>query len=55
MRKIAVTTVMLLSMLGGAVTVSGAASAAPKNNKCPGENFQVVNGKCVSDGRAERL
>lgn len=56
MRKIAVTAVMLLSMLGGTVAVSSAASAAPKD-KCASnpENFQIVNGQCVSDGKAERL
>lgn len=54
MKKTAVTAVMLLSMLGGSVAVSTAASAAPKN-KCPGENFQMVGGECVSDGRAEKL
>lgn len=56
MKKTAAAAVMLLSVLGGTVAVSGAASAAPKD-KCAGdrENFQIVAGQCVSDGKAERL
>ncbi len=54
MKKTAVTAVMLLSMLGSTVATSSAASAAPAK-KCPSENFQLVNGQCVSDGKAEHL
>jgi hypothetical protein len=48
---------LLLAMAIMTVSAFGfstAASAAPAK-KCPGENFQVVNGQCVSDGKAEHL
>ena len=56
MKKIAATAVVLLSMFGGTVAAAGAASAAPPN-KCVTnpENVQVVNGQCVSDGKAQHL
>ena len=54
MKKTVITTLMVLAAFGGSVATSAAASAAPAK-KCPGENFQVVNGKCISDGRAEKI
>ena len=47
-----------LALLGAAAALvgsfAGPAAAAPAK-KCLGENFQVVNGQCVSDGEAQHL
>ena len=45
-------------LFAAAVLVSAASTAqAASDKKCQGtpENFQVVNGRCVSDGKAEHL
>lgn len=55
MRKTAALTLAVLAMVASSAFTSSA-SAVP-DRKCHGnaENFQVVNGVCVSDGKAEKL
>jgi len=52
-KRVTGTVLLTLSLMGSSVSM---ASAAPRD-KCANnpENFQIVQGKCVSDGRAERL
>ena len=50
--------ILVALFVAAAVLVSGASTAhAAPATKCQGnpENFQVVNGQCVSDGKAEHL
>lgn len=52
-KRITATVLVAMSLLGAS---GGVASAAPRD-KCANnpENFQIVNGQCVSDGKAEKL
>ena len=52
-KRITATVLLTLSVVGSS---AGIATAAPRD-KCANnpENFQVVNGQCVSDGKAEKL
>lgn len=47
---------MVLAAMMSASAMTSSASAVPMK-KCQGdaENFQIVNGVCVSDGKAEKL
>ena len=50
--------ILVALFFAAAVLVSAASTAqAASDKKCQGtpENFQVVNGRCVSDGKAEHL
>ncbi len=52
-KKATATVFMTLALAG---VGAGTASAAPADKCGPGaENFQMVNGQCVSDGKAEKL
>jgi uncharacterized protein YfaQ (DUF2300 family) len=55
MRKPAGLALAVIALVASSALTSSA-SAVP-DKKCQGnaENFQVVNGRCVSDGRAEKL
>lgn len=52
-KRVTATVLLTLSLMASAGSM---ASAAPRD-KCANdpENFQIVNGQCVSDGRAEKL
>lgn len=53
-RTVAVTMATIALVVGPALTMSASAVPMKKCTDDP-ENFQIVNGKCVSDGRAEKL
>lgn len=52
-KRITASVLLALSLVGSSAAL---ASAAPKD-KCANnpENFQIVKGQCVSDGKAEKL
>lgn len=47
---------MVLAAMMSVPAMTSSASAVPMKKCQPGaENFQIVNGVCVSDGKAEKL
>lgn len=55
MKKSAAVSMAVLVMWGGSALTSAASAAPMKKCQDDPENFQIVNGKCVSDGQAEKL